>query len=107
MSGGHWEYCGFRIQTDLLAVAEDPDVAKRWPLIAAAIEAFGTWFQDAEHEMDYDLSGDTRIAPDETFNVGQFGLLLAVLLKIAPDEWFPRGKWATIQAVQARMEEAR
>lgn len=55
--------------------------------------------------MDWDLSGDTKIEPDEDFNRKQFGTLLDELLKIAPDEWFPRGKWATIQAVQARAEE--
>jgi len=105
VSGGHWQYMGYRIHDDLFTVSEDGDVAGRWPLICKTAAAFGTWFQAAEHEMDYDISGDTSIREkfgDETFDRAEFAKLLDALLKIAPDEWFPRGKWATIQAVQQR-----
>jgi len=96
---------GYRIHDDLFTVSEDGDVAGRWPLICNVMSAFGTWFQAVEHEMDYDISGDTSIGEtfgDETFDRAEFAKLLDALLKIAPDEWFPRGKWATIQAVQQR-----
>lgn len=107
MSGGHWQYLGHRIESDLLMVAEDPDVQARWPHIGVAIATFAKWFRDVEHEMDYDLSGDTKITPDAAFDMGQFGKLLDEFLKAAPDVWFLRGKWATIQAVQGRIEEAK
>ena len=102
MSGGHWEYVGYRLQDDLATISKDTDVASRWPLIRDAIAAVAEWIQPTEHEMDYDLSSDSQIPDDAAFDRTQFGALLDAMLKVAPDEWFPRGKWATIQAVQGR-----
>lgn len=102
MSGGHWEYRGRNIEYDLGEMANDDDVRRRWPLISAAMGAVAAFVGAAEHEMDWDLSGDTEIKDDATFDRRHFATLLDDLLKAAPDEWFPRGKWATIQAIQGR-----
>jgi len=98
MSGGHWDYEGFRLQQGLLTVGQAQEL---WPLTTQAFVALANPLFDAEHEMDWAMSGDTN--PSEVDDTAMFKALLEALMKIAPDSWFPRGKWATIQAVQDRV----
>lgn len=67
MSGGHWGYAGCRIKDDLENIAEDPEVQRRWPLIAEAIRRFAVWIDRTEYGMDRDLSGDIGIEDDGAF----------------------------------------
>lgn len=116
MSGGHWQYAGARLAMECENIALDEDVACRWPLVAGAFDAFGEWAVGTEHDMDWDLSGDSAISlpgsydpspeADARFDRLSFDRLLVALLKMAPDDLFPRGKWATIQAIQGRSERA-
>jgi hypothetical protein len=102
MSGGYWNYVGYRIRDELLNIAQDKNVASRWPKTAEALAGFADAIYKIEHGMDWDLSADASIRNDTAFDNEAVGLLLEAVLKAAPDAWFPRGKWATIQAVQAR-----
>ena len=101
MSGGHWDYAGYKVQNTLLEISGDPDVRRRWPIIASAFGVMADLFFLAEHEMDDDLSGDIHIEDDATFDRGVVGAILDAALRALPDEMFERGKWATIQAWQA------
>ena len=104
MSGGHWNYSGFRIQDALVEISEDEEVKSRWPLIAGLFTDLGQFLHEIEHDMDWDLSSDSVIPDDTKFDKESVGKLLEAVLKVSPDKWFPRGKWATIQAIQGRKE---
>ena len=103
MSGGHWQYAGFRIKDEIGNIAEDESVQSRWPGTAAALANLADVLYEIEHEMDYDLSSDSAINDDAAFDFKATWAILNAVLKAAPDEWFPRGKWATIQAAQSRV----
>lgn len=103
MSGGRWNYAGFRIRGELNEIGHDGYARDKWPLTTAAFQALAEPLESAEHKMDYVLSAD--YGPEKANDREMFGALLEALMKIAPDEWFPRGKWATIQAVQGRIAE--
>lgn len=102
MSGGYWNYTGFKIQQNLQSVAEDESVRERWPIISKIFSPLSDILYDIEHNMDWDLSGDSRIEEDESFDRAAAGLILTEIMKACPDEWFPKGKWATIQTFQER-----
>jgi len=102
MSGGHWEYVGYRIQEDLFSISTDEIVEQRWPIIARMVNVLGEWVYDVEHDMDFDLCSDAEIPDDTAFDQQKAGKLVTELMKFLPDEWFPNGKWATIQAFQGR-----
>ena len=105
MSGGHWQYVGARLRDELEQIGEDPAALDRWPRIARVCAALAPILYEAEHEMDYDLSCDSRIADDEAFQDQVCHAILEAAMKSAADRLFPRGKWATIQAVQQREED--
>lgn len=102
MSGGHWDYAGGRIAYDLEAMAEDPEVQQRWPMLARTLMQTAQWFRAVEHEMDWDLSSDSKIEDDGAFDLAAVGALLDLVLKVMPDAHFDRGKWGTIHAWQQR-----
>ena len=102
MSGGHWNYIGDDVREGLRTIADDAEAARRWPMVAGICGLLSDVIHDAEHGMDWDLSGDTIIHDDEKFDRFHTARILEAVLKCAPDGWFPRGKWATIQAVQSR-----
>ena len=82
MSGGQWDYCGSRIRSELEMIAEDPLVRKRWPRIARLFADLSQIIYDAEHTMDWDLSGDTVIPDDKKFEVRICADALASVIKI-------------------------
>lgn len=67
MSGGHFDYVGFRLQESIQEIAKDPKVQKRWPDLAKTLDLLSQWIYDVEHAIDWDLSGDTGIADDADF----------------------------------------
>lgn len=104
MSGGHWDCFGFKLEYGFEAIAEDETVKKRWPSIGELARSIGSELAKIEHDMDWDISGDSLIKDDAKWERERIGALLEVVMKSAPDEWFPRGKWATIQAIQERIK---
>lgn len=105
MSGGHWDYQSHRIEDALNTISEDEIVRTRWPVLGKLLQALGQELAKCEHDMDWDISGDSSIKDDAAWERERLGAILEATMKAAPDEWFPRGKWATIQAVQGRMGE--
>lgn len=100
MSGGHFSYVGYRLRDALEMIAGDEDVKQRWPALASLLESLGDILYKMEHEIAWDLSGDSQIPDDAAFERHVLGSVLKTAMKTAPDEWFPYGKWTTIQAVQ-------
>ena len=68
MSGGHFDYQGFKLREILENISTDEKVASRWPMLSKALGALGPLLDDLEHEMDWDLSGDSSIEDDEAFD---------------------------------------
>ena len=67
MSGGHWDYDGFKVEDLMSRIATDEAVLKRWPRVAKLFGALGPVIYGAEHEMDWDLSSDQAIENDTAF----------------------------------------
>lgn len=65
MSGGRWDYCGFRILSALETISQDSSTIDRWPKIAGILADLGGWLYRVEQELDYDLSGDRPIKDDK------------------------------------------
>ncbi len=105
MSGGHWNRLGFKIQDALDTIATDNEVVERFPTLAKILDELGHVLYDIEHDLDWDLSGDSYIKDDQRWEDEAIWSLLKVLMTRTPDAWFPRGKWATIQAVDGRHDE--
>ena len=103
MSGGHFNYSQFELLEILSQVGEDKQVITKWPKLAELFKALGQTLGDIQHDMDWDLSGDTEIKNNEEFQEQYIGKILDIILKQTPDKWFPKGKWATIQAIQSRV----
>ena len=101
MSGGHSDYVGFKIQNGLKQIADNPEYKERWPITCQLLNSLAEPIYQAEHDMDWAISGDIRL--DKVNDLKLVGNILDFLLKACPDEWFPRGKWATIQAIQERV----
>lgn len=78
MSGGHWNYCGERIEADLAAIALDPDVVQRWPRISGVLTTLGIVLADMEHDMDWDLESDRPIEDDREFEAAFFRALKGI-----------------------------
>jgi len=64
MSGGHWNYRRHMVQEHLDEVAMDGTVMKRFPKLAGVFSELSSVLYDAIRELDYDLSGDSRIDED-------------------------------------------
>ena len=79
MSGGYWEYQGYPILQGLNMVAEDPVAKARWPKTTAAFGGLGPLLYQLEHDMDWDLSGDSFIPDDGKFDAEAIEQLLRVI----------------------------
>ena len=75
MSGGHWDYCQYRIRDNLSDIADDPQVAERFPLLAKRFEALSHALCEVIHDLDWDLSFDQSIKDDRAFEVRALDLL--------------------------------
>src|SRR3990167_2125262 len=99
MSGGHWQYSGWKLQHTLERIAGDETVKARWPRIAQLFDAMAPILFEWRHEMDWDISSDSHIGDDDGFETRVCHSILEAAMRVASDRLFPRGKWATIQAV--------
>lgn len=108
MSGGHFDYSGFKLRDILEEIASDEEVKTRWPLLAAAFASLAPVLSDLDHDIDWDLSGDSSVGDDTEFDRKSIGKLVDVVLKAAPDDFFARGrKWITIQFIQRKAKRER
>ena len=83
MSGGHWQYAGARLDYTLSDIADDPEVKERWPLTAACLTSLRSALRALEHEMDWDLSGDTAIMDDAAWDIEACRLLRGAVTRAA------------------------
>ena len=67
MSGGHFSYSGYRIEDGLDEIANDPEVKKRFPKLSKVLLELGSVLSEIEHDIDWDLSGDTALTSDIEF----------------------------------------
>lgn len=67
MSGGHFDYACFNVESDLKLVARDPEVIRRWPHMAATLATLAAELGAVLHDIEWDLSGDSRIPNDNKF----------------------------------------
>uniref|UniRef100_A0A6M3LBK4 Uncharacterized protein n=1 Tax=viral metagenome TaxID=1070528 RepID=A0A6M3LBK4_9ZZZZ len=81
MSGGHWQYCGYKILDACEEIEQDEEVKKRFPELSQIIGSLGRWLYDVEHELDWDLSYDTKIVDDRKFEKEKINELLSILRK--------------------------
>lgn len=80
MSGGHWDYCQFRVRDHLNDVANDGEIIRRFPKVAQVLRGFAYLLEDTIHKLDYDISGDSEIEDDEKFEK-QFIKELGVIIE--------------------------
>lgn len=82
MSGGNWDYVQGRIQNDLETVAnEDPAVMERWPRLRRALLSLSVSLYTLIKDMDWDLSGDSYIKDDETWEANALSILASAIEK--------------------------
>lgn len=67
MSGGHWNYDGFRMRNHLENIGTDKEVKKRFPKLAEVLRKLAAVLGDIDHDLDWDLSGDQSISIDKKF----------------------------------------
>ena len=67
MSGGHFDYVGARIRDGLEEIANNEEVQTRFPQLAIRLRDLASVLYDLEHDLDWDLSGDTGIENDAEF----------------------------------------
>jgi len=67
MSGGRFDYCGFRIQDGMSSIAGDEEVIRRFSFLSTLLNKLGQIMYDMEHDIDWDLSGDHPIVNDLEF----------------------------------------
>ena len=79
MSGGHWNYSGYRIQEALASIAEDPDVIERFPRLADALDKLADTLYRIEHALDWDLSSDESIENDAEYQSKALAALRAAI----------------------------
>lgn len=84
MSGGHWNYVGFRLQDGLQEIASDESVQRRWPRIAGAFNRLANALYAIEHDMDWDLCSDSAIENDGAWQAEAMDRLQRSLLDPEP-----------------------
>lgn len=67
MSGGHWDYQGFKLKDILEQIGNDPQVKERFPKLAGILPKLGDILYEMEHDLDWDLSHDQYIENDKAF----------------------------------------
>jgi len=67
MSGGHWNYSGYNIESMLTLIGNDEDIIKRFPKLSEIFIRLGSTLYTTEQTLDFDLSGDTKIRNDIKF----------------------------------------
>jgi hypothetical protein len=79
MSGGHWNFSGYTIESMLSNIGEDGEVIKRFPELSKILIRLGEALCDIEHDLDCDLSGDSHIKDDAEFEQVSINKLREIL----------------------------
>ena len=69
MSGGHWDYAGHRIQEYLQEIGRDRQIRERFPSISHILVRLGETLYRLEHDLDWDLSGDSITKDDGAWEI--------------------------------------
>ncbi|MGH9876147.1 MAG: hypothetical protein ACRD5H_00785 [Nitrososphaerales archaeon] len=85
MSGGHWNYVGYRLNDALSMIARDKTVIKRWPHIAVLFDTLGEILLTAEHEMDWALSENSNIENDKALQLQICNQVLEIAAKVTSE----------------------
>lgn len=64
MSGGHFNYMEYQLSDALKGIGNDEEAMKRWPLLCRLLREMADVTFESLKEIDYDLSGDSRIKDD-------------------------------------------
>lgn len=88
MSGGHFNFAGVTAWNYLQEIGCDPIVRKRWPALAAALEALGEEIKAIEHEIDFDISADRNLGvSDQEYDIASITRLHYATLKLHLVDW--------------------
>lgn len=79
MSGGHWSFSGYTIESMLYDIGEDGAVIKRFPELSKIFIRLGETLRDIGHDLDWDLSGDSYIKDDAGFEQVSINKLREIL----------------------------
>ncbi|MCK5020423.1 MAG: hypothetical protein KAS32_25530 [Candidatus Peribacteraceae bacterium] len=69
MSGGHWNYDQHFMESFLYSVGRDSDVMLRFPKLAQTLRELSPVLGQIAHDLDWDMSGDSEIKDDKTFEL--------------------------------------
>lgn len=81
MSGGHWDYEGFRMRNHLENISADREVKKRFPKLAKVLRGLAIVLGGIDHDLDWDLSFDQTIKDDKKFEERMIQKLQKVVIK--------------------------
>ena len=81
MSGGHFNYLGAQIQDALEAIGQDEEVRRRFPYLSQLLIGLAPILSTIEHDIDWDLSSDTKIPNDLAFERSTLMQVLEVAMK--------------------------
>lgn len=79
MSGGHWEHYGLQMQDMLEDIGNDDVVKTRFPRLSNILIRLGKVLCDIEHELDWDISGDSKIKDDSKFETDSINTLRNII----------------------------
>ena len=68
MSGGHFNHIQHSIENGLNDFGRDPEVKERLPKLSKALKGLALELGEILHDIDWDLSGDSSIDDDATFD---------------------------------------
>lgn len=81
MSGGHWDYEGFRMRNHLENIGADREVKKRFPKLAKVLRELAIVLGNIDHDLDWDLSFDQTIKDDKKFEEKVIQKLQKIVIK--------------------------
>lgn len=79
MSGGYWDYIGYKIENALTEISEDEHVQHRWPGVSRIFKQVAPVLKRLEYEMDWDLSADSWIPDDTAWDLAACAALVAAV----------------------------
>jgi hypothetical protein len=79
MSGGYWDYAGFKIEEIIDEIANDGQTQKRFPELASVLIQLGAALYSIESTLDWDFSCDALIEDDRAYEREAIQLLALAL----------------------------
>lgn len=86
MSGGHWNYSGYKIKELLESIGNDDKVKERFPKLSSVFIKLGDILSEIEKDLDWDITGDSTIKNDTAFETNSIDKLSDVLYHILSPE---------------------